>query len=330
MHDTSDSDDYPADADDEDEPVNAQGGPAAPVVAAPEPPVIPFFAPAPVADPVAPNAPVPARANRRGRSAGDASPIVVPPALLHRHAVSSLLDARHGSSGRLDVPSAAQIEAPAPNDVALVAPVASHSHDAQIDELADELLALTASTDAPIITDPLSVEAAMQTPQAVQWKAAMQAEIEALNAAGTYELAPLPPGHRAIGCKWVLKTKRNAAGAVVKYKARLVAKGFAQRYGIDYEETYAPVCRIGSIRVLIALAAHFDWHIHHMDVTSAFLNGDLEEVVYMRQPPTFEASGAQADLVCKLKKSLLRSQASRSHLEPQDRRTAPRIRFHRA
>ena len=111
-------------------------------------------------------------------------------------------------------------------------------------------------------------------------------------------------GQRAIGCKWVLKAKRNAAGAVVKYKARLVAKGFAQRYGVDYEETYAPVCRIGSIRVLIALAAHYDWEIHHMDVTSAFLNGDLEETVYMQQPPTFEATGAQAGLVCKLKKSL--------------------------
>jgi hypothetical protein len=269
-----------------------------------------FFAPAPIANPVAPNAPAPApasapaRANRQGRSAGDPPSVVVPPALLHRHAVSSLLDARRGNSGRLDVPSAAQIEAPAPNDVALLALVASHSHDAQVDELADELLALTASTDAPIITDPLSVDAAMHTPQAVQWKAAMQAEIDSLHAAGTYELAPLPTGHRAIGCKWVLKAKRNAAGAVVKYKARLVAKGFAQRYGVDYEETYAPVCRIGSIRVLIALAAHYDWEIHHMDVTSAFLNGDLAETVYMQQPPSFEATGAQAGLVCKLKKSL--------------------------
>ena len=239
----------------------------APAEAAPEPPAMRHFAPAPVANPAAPSAPVPARANRRGRSAGDAPIIVVPAGQLNRHMVSGLLDARSGNSGPLDNPAPVQIERPAPNDVA---PIASFDHDAQINELADELLALTASQDAPIITDPLSVEAAMHTPQAAQWQAAMQAEIDSLHAAGTYELAPLPPGHRAIGCKWVLKAKRNAAGAVVKYKARLVAKGFAQRYGVDYEETYAPVCRIGSIRVLIALAAHYDWgdppHGRHVGV----------------------------------------------------------------
>ena len=246
-------------------------------------------------------APAPAAAaplgNRRGRSAGPAPSVVVPSSIVSRKAVTALLDARSGASGPLDVPSAVQV------DHGLLAALGV-GHDPETAALSAELLALTATADVPIVTDPLSVEAAMRTPQADQWKAAMQSEFDALQLAQTYTLVPLPPGVRAIGAKWVLKAKRNAAGEVVKYKARLVAKGYAQRYGIDYEETYAPVCRIGSIRVLMALAAHFDWEIHHMDVTSAFLNGDLEETVYMQQIPGFEATGEQADYVCKLRKSL--------------------------
>ena len=317
-HAIANSDDYP---DNDDELVNDASPPVAPVLIA--------AAPAPIAaNPAAPDAPPPpppvrragpgrppgrgrstsaaplllppGSAHRAGRSAGPPQDTVVPAALLRARNLGGLMDFNVAGI-RDEAPAAIQV---APDNDRDAAAQVANDHDEQVNELADELLALTASTDAPIVTDPLSVEAAMQTPQAAQWKAAMQAEIDALHAAGTYELAPLPSGHRAIGCKWVLKAKRNAQGAIVKYKARLVAKGFAQRYGIDYEETYAPVCRIGSIRVLIALAAHFDWEIHHMDVTSAFLNGDLEEVVYMQQPPSFEASGAQAGFVCKLKKSL--------------------------
>jgi hypothetical protein len=85
----------------------------------------------------------------------------------------------------------------------------------------------------------------------------------------------LPKGHRAIGLKWVFKIKKNEHGEVVKHKARLVAKGYVQRQGIDYEEVFAPVARMESVRVILAVATHQGWAIHHMDVKSAFLNGDL-------------------------------------------------------
>ena len=87
----------------------------------------------------------------------------------------------------------------------------------------------------------------------------------------------MPKGHKAIGLKWVFKVKRDAAGNIVKYKARLVAKGYAQKQGVDYDEVYAPVARIETMRILLALVANGDWEVHHMDVKSAFLNGDLQE-----------------------------------------------------
>jgi Reverse transcriptase (RNA-dependent DNA polymerase) len=203
-------------------------------------------------------------------------------------------------SGPLDVRSAVNFEP----DQASLAVLAEFGHNEDAAELSELLLACTASAETPITSDPLTYKEAMASPQAAEWQVAMESEMASLRAAGTYTLTECPAGQVPIGCKWVYATKRDAAGNVVKHKARLVAKGYSQRYGIDYEETYAPVCRIGSIRVLIALAAHFNWEIHHMDVTSAYLNGDLQETVYMQQPTGFEATGAQASLVCKLAKSL--------------------------
>jgi hypothetical protein len=88
--------------------------------------------------------------------------------------------------------------------------------------------------------------------------------------------------------KWVFKVKRDAARNIVKHKARLVAKGYAQKEGVDFDEVFAPVARFETIRVLIALAAQGNWEIHHMDVKSTFLNGDLQEEVYVTQPPGFQ------------------------------------------
>jgi hypothetical protein len=92
----------------------------------------------------------------------------------------------------------------------------------------------------------------------------------------------LPAGHRAIGLKWVFKVKKDPEGNIVKHKARLVAKGYAQREGVDFEEVFAPVARIETVRLIIALAAKSGWKVHHMDVKSAFLNGDLIEEVYVQ------------------------------------------------
>ncbi|XP_066163729.1 uncharacterized protein [Oryza sativa Japonica Group] len=113
----------------------------------------------------------------------------------------------------------------------------------------------------------------------------------------------LPSGHKAIGLKWVFKVKKDPAGAVVKHKARLVAKGYVQQQGIDFEEVFAPVARMETVRLLIALAANKGWQIHHMDVKSAFLNGDLEEEVYVVQPPGFSKKGSEGR-VLRLKKAL--------------------------
>lgn len=113
------------------------------------------------------------------------------------------------------------------------------------------------------------------------WQEAMNDEIQALHKAQTWEFVPLPPGKSLVGCKWVYKVKTHSDGAVDRYKARLVAKGFNQEYGIDYEETFAPVARITSVRSLLAIASAHNWQLKQMDVKNAFLNGDLFEEVYM-------------------------------------------------
>ena len=127
--------------------------------------------------------------------------------------------------------------------------------------------------------------------------------MDAIEANSTWRLTTLPHGHRAIGLKWVYKVKKDAQGAVLKHKARLVAKGYVQRHGIDYDEIFAPVAWLESIRLLLALAAGAGWPVHHMDVESAFLNGELEEEVYVQQPPGFAAAGRE-HLVLRLEKAL--------------------------
>ncbi|KAL0356000.1 UNVERIFIED_CONTAM: Retrovirus-related Pol polyprotein from transposon TNT 1-94 [Sesamum radiatum] len=148
--------------------------------------------------------------------------------------------------------------------------------------------------------EPLSFEEAIKEKK---WIQAMEEEIHSIEKNDTWELATLPSGHEAIGVKWVYKIKRNAKGEVERYKARLVAKGYKQKHGVDYEEVFAPVARLETIRLLIALAAQNRWPIHQMDVKSAFLNGTLEEEVYVKQPEGFSVIGHE-NKVLKLKKAL--------------------------
>ena len=135
------------------------------------------------------------------------------------------------------------------------------------------------------------------------WRKAMTPEMESIQSNRTWELATLPAGHRAIGLKWVFKVKKDPEGNIVKHKARLVAKGYAQREGVDFEEVFAPVARIETVRLIIALAAKSGWKVHHMDVKSAFLNGDLIEEVYVQQPPGFVVENGSGK-VLKLRKAL--------------------------
>ena len=134
----------------------------------------------------------------------------------------------------------------------------------------------------------------------VNWEKAMDEEMVALYGNETWDLVPLPEGKNTIGCKWVYKVKRNSDGNISRYKARLVAKGYAQTHGIDYEETFAPVAKMATVRSVIAVAAAKGWFLHQMDVKNAFLHGDLQEEVYMDQPPGYYENVGHPEYVCKL------------------------------
>jgi hypothetical protein len=134
------------------------------------------------------------------------------------------------------------------------------------------------------------------------WRAAMESEMDAVETNRTWELADLPHGHHAITLKWVFKLKRDEAGAIVKHKARLVARSFLQKEGIDFNDAFAPVARMESVR-LLALSAQKGWHVHHMDVKSAFLNDDLKEEVYVHQTPGFVIPGKDGK-VLRLRKAI--------------------------
>ena len=111
----------------------------------------------------------------------------------------------------------------------------------------------------------------------------------------------MPNDSKWVSCKWVFKTKCNSKGNIEKYKARLVAKGFTQKYGIDYKETFSPVSKKDSLKIMLALVTHYDLEFYQIDVKTAFLNGGLEEKVYMNQPKGFVCT-ENKNMVCKLKK----------------------------
>ncbi|CAM8926680.1 unnamed protein product [Rhodiola kirilowii] len=131
----------------------------------------------------------------------------------------------------------------------------------------------------------------------------MDVEIASIKKNDTWELTPLPVGKKSIGVKWVYKTKYRPDGQVDRLKGRLVVKGYRQKHGIDYFKVFAPVAKMDTIRMIIALAAQNRWKIHQMDVKSAFLNGVLEEEVYVDQPSGNVQKGNENN-VYKLKKAL--------------------------
>ena len=151
--------------------------------------------------------------------------------------------------------------------------------------------------------DPKTFNEAMSSRDVAFWQEAINDEMDSILSNNTWVLVDLPPGSKPIGCKWVFRRKYHTDGSIQTFKARLVAKGFRQKEGIDYFDTYAPVARITSIRVLMALASIYDLYVHQMDVKTAFLNGDLNEEVYMEQPEGFVLPGNEKK-VCKLVKSL--------------------------
>ncbi|KAM0022126.1 putative RNA-directed DNA polymerase [Helianthus debilis subsp. tardiflorus] len=164
--------------------------------------------------------------------------------------------------------------------------------------LSTESHAFTTSLDSYPI--PKNVMTALAHPG---WHQAMEEELGALRTNHTWDLVTLPPGKRVVGCRWVFTVKLNPDGSLHRLKARLVAKGYSQAYGIDYDETFSPVAKMPSVRICIALAAIHHWPLHQLDVKNAFLNGVLEEEVYMEQPPGFIVE-EEASKVCRLRRSL--------------------------
>jgi hypothetical protein len=153
----------------------------------------------------------------------------------------------------------------------------------------------------------------------------MKDEMKYMSTNDIWDLVEIPKGAKTVGCMWVYKTKQDSKGNIERFKARLMAKGFTQREdskgnierfkarlmakgftqreGIDYTETFSPVSSKDSFRIIMALVAHYDLELHQMDVNTAFLNGNLQENVYMAQPEGFAVEGKE-HMRCKLKKSL--------------------------
>lgn len=150
------------------------------------------------------------------------------------------------------------------------------------------------------VYDPVTVQDALSSEQAADWKHAMQEEYSSLIENDTWILVRLP-GERVINNRWVFKTKTTASGEIERLKARLVVKDCGQMKGIDYEETFSPVVRYGSIRYLLAIATRHNLRIDQMDAVTAFLHGKLTDEIYMKQPELFTDG---TDRVCRLKKSL--------------------------
>uniref|UniRef100_A0A2N9GXV9 Reverse transcriptase Ty1/copia-type domain-containing protein n=1 Tax=Fagus sylvatica TaxID=28930 RepID=A0A2N9GXV9_FAGSY len=173
--------------------------------------------------------------------------------------------------------------------------------------------------------DPISFSQALENVDSTKWMNAMKDELKSMNQNEVWDLVELPEGYKKVGCKWVFKTKSESKGNIERFKARLVAKGFTQKRGIDYKETFSPVSKNDSLRIIMALVAHYDLELHQMDVKTAFLNGSLEEEVYMDQPKGFSIEGKE-HLACKLKKSIYRlKQASRQwYLKFNDTCDAPK------
>ena len=152
--------------------------------------------------------------------------------------------------------------------------------------------------------DPINFRQAIESSNSQKWIDAMNEEMKSMKDNDVWDLVPLLEGAKPIGCKWIFKTKKDSKGGnVERYKTRLVAKGFIQKEGIDYKETFSPVSSKDSFRIIITLVTHFNLELYQMDVKTTFLNGDIDETIYMVQPENF-VSGDAKQMVCKLKKSI--------------------------
>lgn len=169
---------------------------------------------------------------------------------------------------------------------------------------ADLVAYALATTDEFAEMEPSNYTEAVNCKESYKWKQAMEEEMTSLLKNQTWELVTKPKNKRLVTCKWLYKVKPGINNnSELRFKARLVARGYTQREGEDYNEIFSPVVRHSSIRVILALTTHFNLHLDQMDVKTAFLQGELEEEIYMNQPQGFERKGEE-EKVCLLKKSL--------------------------
>lgn len=153
------------------------------------------------------------------------------------------------------------------------------------------------------VEEPTTFREAMESPERTFWQRAMEDEMKSHENIGTWELVEAPSNRRIIDSRWVFKVKQNEKGDIIKYKARVVAQGYAQKFGVDYDQVYAPVVSHTTMRMLLAVAGKEKLVLRHFDIKTAYLYGSLEEEVYMRQPLGFESPGRE-NHVCKLKRSI--------------------------
>jgi hypothetical protein len=168
--------------------------------------------------------------------------------------------------------------------------------------------------------EPRTFQEARSSSVKDEWIKAVNDKIESMKTNQVCDLVNLPPRRKTIGNKWVPKVKRKANGSIERYKAHLLAKGYTQQKGIDYEETFSPVVRFASIHLILAIVTYMNLELYQMDVKTAFLNGELDEEIYMDQPIGFVAD-RQERKVCKLKQSIYGLKQSSRHWY---------LRFHRA
>ncbi|CAH9067875.1 unnamed protein product [Cuscuta epithymum] len=151
------------------------------------------------------------------------------------------------------------------------------------------------------LNEPKTYREALGSKESQKWISAMKSEMDSLRVNQTWTLVPRPPNCSVVECKWLFKVKEEPSD--VRFKARLVAKGFTQKEGVDYAEIFAPVVKFTTIRMMLALVAHHDWEMKQMDVTTAFLHGELDKTIYMTQPEGF-VDPKRSEHVCLLRKAL--------------------------
>ncbi|KAK1260381.1 hypothetical protein QJS04_geneDACA002146 [Acorus gramineus] len=199
-------------------------------------------------------------------------------------------------------------DAASPEDDSASAPVAPRRNPPRARRPPQRLSLVASDSFSPSFQCFLSAVSTHWEPQSYreavgipEWEGAMAEELSALQRTHTWKIVPLPPGKTPISCKWVYKIKTNSDGSIERHKARLVARGFTQQHGIDYDETFAPVAKMTTVRTLISVASVRQWPIYQLDVKNAFLHGDLSEEVYMTPPPGLPHSSGH---VCHLHRAL--------------------------